>query len=88
MQNRFSGTVTSSSPGDSFEIYFSNPDLAGTIVNIVVTNGLNEPYHDALVVRILLDSDGNGVTGFEPPASWGWVICTHETSLDHEVLIQ
>ena len=80
--DRFDGTPGVSSPGDSLEIHFTNPDLANKTIKVL----LFDDHNKEIVVEIPLDKTGKGEKTIPTP-KWNVVILTHPTSDAHGIVI-
>lgn len=80
--NRFSGTTSVSQDGRTISIQFSNPNLKGKKVNVIVWDDEKDE-----IIEIQLDANGNGKTDWTPPSDWDSATLTHPSSTDHGIFI-
>lgn len=70
-----------SSQGRDLEIQFSNPDLAGKTIKVI----LHDSSGNEKVVPIKLDGKGKGKEKILTPG-WESVTLTHPSSVDHGIV--
>ncbi len=82
---RFEGTESTISQGQTLTIHYENSALAGENVTVDVVS-LQYPDQNT-TVQITLDANGKGTADFTPPSSWEVLRLEHSTSRDYTVAI-
>jgi hypothetical protein len=82
LTNRFAGTPTTASIDDVIQIKYCNPDLAGQVVTITLSDGEDT----TVTLEVQLGSDGCGTVDWEVQ-DWVGVSVRGPDSLEHAIFI-